>query len=283
MLVTTLIENTRLVNRPELTPEFGLSLYIQYAGGSLLFDTGLSGAFLPNADKLGINIQKVSQVVISHHHNDHGGGLGKFLVVNPHARVIMRQSETEEYYLKPFWFVYKNVGLDTRMYEQYPTRFTFISQSTEIAPAIFILTEIPRKHPIPRGNRYIYTKKKGHYQLDTFDHELVLVIKEPDGLAVFTGCSHSGILNMVEAVTQHFPDLPIKAVLGGFHMIGLPFFNNMAESIQTVENIGRQLLDYPIQMIYTGHCTGKRAYGVLNKVLREKLEYLPTGRTIEIF
>jgi 7,8-dihydropterin-6-yl-methyl-4-(beta-D-ribofuranosyl)aminobenzene 5'-phosphate synthase len=36
-------------------------------------------------------------------------------------------------------------------------------------------------------------------------------------------------------------------------------------------------------MIYTGHCTGKRAYGMLNQVIREKLEYLPTGRTIEIF
>jgi 7,8-dihydropterin-6-yl-methyl-4-(beta-D-ribofuranosyl)aminobenzene 5'-phosphate synthase len=248
-----------------------LSLFIQYSSGSILFDTGSSGAFLPNAVKLGINCQDVSHVVISHHHYDHGGGLAVFLAANLHARINLRQNDTEDYYFKPFWFVSRYVGLDTRVYEQYPTRFTFISQFAEIAPGVFILTKIPRAHPIPKGNRYIYTKKNGRYQLDTFDHELVLVIKELDRLVVFTGCSHSGILNMVEAVTQHFPYLPIKAVLGGFHMIGLPFTNNMAENVQSVKNIGNQLLKFPIEKIYTGHCTGKKAFGVLKRVLGEKL------------
>jgi 7,8-dihydropterin-6-yl-methyl-4-(beta-D-ribofuranosyl)aminobenzene 5'-phosphate synthase len=76
-----------------------------------------------------------------------------------------------------------------------------------------------KPYPQPRGNRHLFVKEGGTWSLDSFEHELILVIRERDGVVVFTGCSHSGILNMVDAVTRQFQGLPIKAVFGGFHLI----------------------------------------------------------------
>ncbi len=118
-------------------------------------------------------------------------------------------------------------------------------------------------------------------KLDPFKHELIMVIREHAGLVIFTGCSHNGILNMIVTVTHQFPNAPIKAVFGGFHLLGLPFFNTMAGSKAEVENIAKELLTYPIEKIYTGHCTGMKAYGVLKEVLGEKLEHFPTGSSVE--
>lgn len=108
-----------------------------------------------------------------------------------------------------------------------------------------------------------------------------MVVREKEGLVVFTGCAHNGILNMVATVARQFSDVRIKAVFGGFHLIGLPMLNTMAGSRREVEGIGKELLKYPIERVYTGHCTGKKAYRVLKGVMAGKLEYLSTGSDME--
>ena len=107
-----------------------------------------------------------------------------------------------------------------------------------------------------------------------------MVIREADGLVIFTGCSHHGVLNMVAAVAEAFPGESIKGLFGGFHLIGLPILNTMAGSKRSVSQIGKALLDFPIEQVYTGHCTGMKAYRVLKRVMAEKLQYFPTGAEI---
>jgi 7,8-dihydropterin-6-yl-methyl-4-(beta-D-ribofuranosyl)aminobenzene 5'-phosphate synthase len=101
-------------------------------------------------------------------------------------------------------------------------------------------------------------------------------------LVVFTGCSHRGILNMVDAVTEQFEGIPIKAVFGGFHLVSIPILNLMAGSKAEVEEIGREMLRYPIAQTYTGHCTGAKAYRVLKGVMGDKLAYVPTGSSVTV-
>ncbi len=109
-----------------------------------------------------------------------------------------------------------------------------------------------------------------------------MVIKESDGLIVFTGCAHSGVLNMVETAVELFPNTRIKAVVGGFHLVGVPLFNSIGGTKEDIEAIGQALLSYPIDKLYTGHCTGMKAYGLLKGVLGDRLEYFPTGRSVVI-
>ena len=273
MKITTLLENTRLAEREDLTAQHGLALHIEWQERQILFDSGPSSAFWTNAELLGIDLRQVEVAILSHHHYDHGGGLRRFLQGNPSAKIYLRRFERGEPEAKVFWIFRRYVGLDKELLARYPERFEFIENEREPVPGAFILTKIEKPHPIPSGNQRLWIKEGIRHRPDDFEHELLLVIRQDDGLVIFSGCSHQGILNLVEAALKRFPGEPVKALFGGFH--------TMADSDLNVQKIGECLLEYPIQSIYTGHCTGKRAYEVLKSVMGNKLEYLPTGRIVE--
>jgi len=282
MIITTLVENTRLENREDLIAEHGLSLHISRNAEQILFDTGASESFSSNAEKLGIDISGVNRVVLSHHHFDHGGGLARFLEVNKDAKVYLRSLPDGDCHFRALGILNRYIGLDKGLFQSNPDRFEFVDEFTEISADVFIITNIGSSYPLPKGNRYLYLKRGTSRILDNFEHELIMVIRDSGGLVVFTGCSHNGMLNMIDTVARQFKDIPIKAVIGGFHLVGLPIFNTMAGSKGEVEDVGREVLKYPIDKVYTGHCTGNKAYAVLKGVLREKIEYLSTGTCIEI-
>lgn len=281
MKVTALIENTCWSGSDGLAAEHGLSLHVEHAGMRLLFDTGASGTFADNAARLGIDLAAVDVAVLSHHHYDHGGGLRRFLELNAHAPVYLRGPAVNDCHFRLLWKE-RYIGLDQSLLREHAHRFRFVTERTDIAPGATILTRIDRRYPEPRGNRSLYTSRDGERVLDDFAHELVLVLEAPGGLAVFTGCSHHGILNMVAAVAQSFPGAAISAVFGGFHLVALPPFNFMAGSRQEVRGIARELLGFPVQRIYTGHCTGTHAYRVLKSVMGDRLEYIATGRDVTV-
>lgn len=95
--IQTLIEDTSGSNT-ELVCEHGLSFYLETALHKVLFDLGASGGFLKNARALRIDLTQVDTVILSHGHNDHGGGLREFLSVNNKAKVYVRESAFEGHY-----------------------------------------------------------------------------------------------------------------------------------------------------------------------------------------
>ena len=90
MKIVTLIEN--LVQQTDYVAEHGLSLYIETGEHRLLFDTGLSGKFVDNASKMGIDLAQIDAVVISHGHYDHAGGLNAFFEINTKAKVYAQKA-----------------------------------------------------------------------------------------------------------------------------------------------------------------------------------------------
>ena len=78
--ITTLVENS--VYGKGLQGEHGLSLLVDTGEHRLLFDTGASDLFIRNAGALGIDLDDVDFLVLSHGHRDHTGGLHHFLAMN---------------------------------------------------------------------------------------------------------------------------------------------------------------------------------------------------------
>jgi 7,8-dihydropterin-6-yl-methyl-4-(beta-D-ribofuranosyl)aminobenzene 5'-phosphate synthase len=282
MRITTLIENDALDGRDDLTAEFGLSLHVQLGERQILFDTGTSGAFADNAESLGIDLAAVDLAVLSHHHFDHGGGLERFLEINRTAKVYLGRGERAARYFKALAVIKRPIGIDLGLLDRSGDRFEFVAGSPEVAPGVVLITEIGNAHARPAGNRRLFVERGGSLVPDPFDHELVMVAREADGIVVFSGCSHSGVLNMIEAAVDRFPDVPIKAVIGGFHLIGLPFLNTMAASRAEVEAIGRSILGFSPGKVYSAHCTGAKAYRVLRGVMGDTLEPFHTGTVLEV-
>lgn len=282
MRVTVLVENDLLDGRDDLTAEFGLSLHVQTGDQQILFDTGATGVFAGNAEVLGIDLAEVDVAVLSHHHFDHGGGLGRFFEVNDRARVYLRSAESADRYFKALAVIKRPIGLDSTLLARCRDRFEFVHDEHEVAPGVFLITKIGVTHDRPKGNRHLYVERGGSLVPDPFDHELVMVVREANGMVVFSGCSHSGILNMIEAAVDRFPGVPIKAVIGGFHLIGLPLFNTMAASRAEVEDIARRILALSPGTVYSGHCTGVRGFKVLEGVMGDTLKPFRTGASIEV-
>jgi 7,8-dihydropterin-6-yl-methyl-4-(beta-D-ribofuranosyl)aminobenzene 5'-phosphate synthase len=277
-----LIENSPSKTDPHLVAEWGLSLHIAFDGHNILFDTGASGSFAKNAERLSVDVASVEAAVLSHHHYDHGGGLRRFLEINSRAKVHLGEAPDGDCYGRLWGVVNKYADLDKTLLSGFAERFETVHKTVEILPDVFIIPHVDCPHPKPAGNKVLYLKKDGSYRHDDFAHEIVMAIRENGKLVVFTGCSHSGVLNMVDAVTREFKGVPIKAVIGGLHLIAAPPFNFLADSKRDIEALANSVLDYPIEMAYTGHCTSAKAYGVLKGVMGERIAEIRTGSRIEI-
>lgn len=282
MKITALIDNEAAAGMHGMAAEHGLSYLVETDGGSVLFDTGVTGAFADNAAKLGIDLSAVTAAVISHHHFDHTGGLDRFCQSNDNAPIYLKAGPAGSPQFRGLIFLKKDIGMAPDMAARWADRFFHVDAMTEILPDVFLLTDIARPHPMPEGNRYLFVVADGRPRPDDFRHELMMVARENGRLVIFTGCAHNGVLNMVATVQRQFPDEPIAAVVGGFHLVGLPMFNTMAGSAASVAAIGRQLMAIPVDQVFTGHCTGRKAFGALKSSMGDRLSYFGAGDQVRL-
>lgn len=261
MRFTVLIENESDV--AGLHAEHGISLWVETAGTRVLFDTGASPAFAENAERLGIDIARADMLVLSHAHADHTGGLRTFLERNTTAPVYVGPSiETPRFSVRSG--SRRAIGMDPALLERYRERVRVVNDVTEAAPGIGLSRVCERAYPLPAGNATLYRDYAGRLEPDPFEEELFMWVASSHGIDVFTGCSHSGIANIVEAASAHGE---VRSVIGGFHLKG--------EDEQRVREVGSRLAS--VRMIYTGHCTGRDAYRILRHELGSRMHYASTG------
>jgi 7,8-dihydropterin-6-yl-methyl-4-(beta-D-ribofuranosyl)aminobenzene 5'-phosphate synthase len=269
MRIKTLVENDLHPSCGDLKAEHGLSFYVEHQNYVFMSDVGASGFFAENAVRLGVDLGSVDALAITHHHYDHGGGLKRFFQENDSAKVFLRWTEAVDFIAEDDPFKTRYIGLDQAVLAEYADRIVYVKGDREILPGVNLLTDIPLMHPKPAGDHRLKMKIGKHATRDPFDHELVTVLVEEDGLVLLTGCAHNGVLNMIETAKIAFPDQPIQAVIGGFHL--------RREDQSVVREIGESLLDMDIPAIYTGHCTGEEACEVLESVLGDRFHRLYTG------
>ena len=281
MKITTLVENRPSQDDPALAAEWGLSQHVEIGGRRLLFDMGASDAFARNAARLGVDLGAVDAAIVSHHHYDHGGGLARFLELNDHAPIYVGESPGGDPVVKLLGFVKKAVGLDAALLARHAARFRVVRERTEAMPGVLLLPHVQGRHARPAGNRQLFVRKDGRLEPDDFRHELTVALREGDTLVVLTGCAHSGLLNMVEAAATEFPGVPVKAVVGGFHLASLPPFRGASEREDVIAAVGRQVLDLGVGTTWTGHCTGETAFAVLRESMGARVAEFRTGTRLE--
>ncbi|MEN6330250.1 MAG: MBL fold metallo-hydrolase [Methanobacteriaceae archaeon] len=275
MEIVCLIDNQK--KDPNLESEHGLALWVVNGDFRILFDTGATGKLVENAVKLGVSLEKVDLAIISHGHRDHGGGLESFLKLNPTAPVYMNRGAGKKH-IKMDKGSFKDISLDEDVLENYANRIHFLSGPVQLTENLHILTSIKQNHDVPDGNQLLYEVSGTKLVPDNFSHELVMVVEKEDGLVVFTGCSHKGILNILGTVMEHFPDTPLLTVFGGLHLM-IPPDDSTIHPVK-LEMMAGQLENYPLGRIYTGHCTGTSNYHFLKRIMADRIEYFATGSRV---
>lgn len=287
MKILTLLENTTL--QPELTPKHGLSLYIETGHRKILFDTGPDHTFIENARKLNIDLSKIDLVFLSHGHYDHGGGIPAFQELNKTARILLSPLAMNSFYGSLPLGLTKQIGLPQD--EMDMAQCDFIAQDQQIDENIHIFTrfdqskfdqgESGKNGFIPSGNQSLKVKNsQGKKVGDDFSHEMALLICEKNTNILFTGCSHSGVGNMVKSVLKRSGLDHIDLVMGGFHL-----FNPAAQKTEPLEGIQQlvtELSIYPDTKFYTGHCTGKKGFDTLKKLMKDRISEFKTGTRITL-
>lgn len=258
MKITVLAENTS--SREDLGSEHGLSLFIETGETRLLFDMGQSGLFAENARKLGVDLASAELAVLSHGHYDHGGGLPVFLKLNEHAPVYLSEYAFDECHNAEG----KYIGLDPGLKSE--PRLVFTGEEKELSPCLrlYACNGRERKHPLDSAG--LTVRREGKLLPDGFRHEQYLLIEEAGKRVLISGCSHKGVLNLLDWFR---PDV----LVGGFHLMKQPADEALAPYAEALSAFGAEL--------FTCHCTGVAQFSWLRKRL-PGLRYLSTGQSIEI-
>lgn len=262
-------------NRPGgegLPGEWGLSIHIEYEGRRILLDTGASGLFAENAQALGIDLGAVDYGVLSHAHYDHADGMGAFFARNGRACFYLRRGAGENCYDGRFFGKY--IGVQKGLLETYKDRIVYVDGNYPLAPGVWLVGHSAPGLAALGKKAHMYVKSGFARRPDDFAHEQSLVFQTDGGLAVFSSCSHGGVENILGEVSAAFPGQPVRALVGGFHLYETP----EAE----VAALGERLRAAGTETVVTGHCTGPRAYGLLEKALGGRAAQMYTGMEIEL-
>ncbi|MFC2080479.1 MBL fold metallo-hydrolase [Bacteroidota bacterium] len=164
----------------------GLSVWIENEQGVTLFDAGGEASILEeNAKQLGLDFRMVKQIIISHDHWDHSGGLSMVLEKSDNKPELYVTSNTEKQYAKDFADAHV-IG---------------VSEPLKIDEGIW---------------------STGSFEADyngSLFYEHSLIISRDDSMVLITGCSHPGIVKIAKRTMEIHPEKTLELICGGFHLL----------------------------------------------------------------
>lgn len=263
MKFSFLVENR--TNHEGILAEHGLSIYIETEEKTILFDAGASDAFAVNADRMGIDLAAADLAVISHGHYDHTGGIPLFCRKNRKAPVYLHKNAFRRSHGCSDGKIEKRmcgIRWTEEQRKQMEDRIRFTDGPVRITENIVITGTVPCAEGFEPSERFYYYNVNGEPVEDDMSHEQCLVIREEDGLYVFSGCSHRGVISALEAARAMFPGEPVAAFIAGMHL-----YETDAETRARVVD---QVAEAQIGTVYPVHCTGIDAICDLRTRLGER-------------
>jgi 7,8-dihydropterin-6-yl-methyl-4-(beta-D-ribofuranosyl)aminobenzene 5'-phosphate synthase len=266
-----LILSTMLADRG--IGEWGFAALVEADGQRVLYDTGASpDTVLRNAQELKADLSGVREVVISHHHDDHTGGLlglrKEVATANPGA--LARVHVGKGIFLsRPSPDGSENNSMIALRTAFEATGGTFVEHDAPVAllPGVWLTGPVPRVHPERNFGPPLKVRGPEGVVEDTIPEDLSLVFDTDRGLVLLTGCGHAGIINTVEYARKVVRPAPLHAVIGGLHLFRL--------DDDRLDWTADHLREAGLENLVGAHCTGIEAV----YRIRARLG-LPRGRAV---
>lgn len=249
--ITALMDNVRSEHKA-LIAEHGLSLLLEWPDRRILFDCGASAAVLANAHRLGRTLDRLDAVVLSHSHYDHAAGYRDLLEAGLGSRLLY----TGPHFFEPKFaqngprYTDLSAGFDEAFLAGRGIERRVVEPHCEIAPGVHLIGGFARTHAFETiPPRFVRQTETG-FVPDDFADEICLALDLGDRLAVLVGCSHPGILNMIEHVHNTLQK-PVWGVFGGTHL---------AEAGgERIEATVAGLRGMGLELLGLSHCSGEAA------------------------
>ena len=223
--------------------EPAVSYYIENENEKILFDTRYSDAFIQNAKKMSIDLNQVQKIVLSHGHNDHTGGLPYLLeeVKNKNITLIAHENCFEQKILEQ-----EEIGSPiTREVLAQACQLKLTKQPVKVSKNITFLGEIPDIHLFEKREQIGVRTEQGKTIADTMKDDSAMVHQSEKGLFIITGCSHSGICNIIDYAKKICQDNRVLGVIGGFHLF---------EKNEKLKGTIQYLKENQVSLLYPCHC-----------------------------
>ncbi|WP_434340477.1 MBL fold metallo-hydrolase [Motilimonas cestriensis] len=274
--ITVLADN---IATPPLLSEHGFAVLIERDQERILFDTGQGLALFENAEQLGIPLDNLTAIALSHGHYDHTGNLAQLLGLNPHCRLYLHPDCTVERYVLHDNQPVKMIGMPNSAKQAIakhdPALIHLTSQACKLTAEISLTGTIPKFHLLENTSGPFYLDQAGlHIDQLLDDQSLWLTTKH--GICVITGCCHTGLINTLAFIQQQEPNAPLTHLIGGLHLA-----NATSERLDaSVQYLHQQ----PWQHLYLSHCTGARATDAIGQLpsLINKVTSTYVGRVINV-
>lgn len=248
--ITVLVENT--ATGRGLLGEHGLSYLIEVDEQKIIFDTGQGLALPHNAKQLGIDLNYLDAIALSHGHFDHSGGLISLLEQGQKPRLFLHPDAVEAKYSSRGEIGLNNA--DPEWLRQQVRELIWTETPTEIIPGVYLTGTIPRNHPLENTGG-LFWQNASHTKFDRLLDDQALFMEVQEGWVVVLGCAHSGVINTLDYIAKITGTRKFYAVIGGMHLL-----NAKGDRLQaTAEAFAR----YDVQVLGANHCTGMKALSFL--------------------
>lgn len=245
--------------------EWGFAALVEADGRRLLVDTGARpDTVLGNARELKIDLSGVRELVLTHFHDDHTGGLMTLrteMKKRNAAALSVAHVATGLFYSRPL----ATGGEGNSMialrpkYEGTGGKFVEHDHTMEIMPGVWLTGPVARTFPERNWSGSGKVRTPGGVVEDTVPDDQSIVVNTADGLVVITGCGHAGIVNILTAADGQFGHRPVQAIVGGLHLF--------AAKDEQVDWTADKMKGFGVRYLIGAHCTGiESLYRLRNRI-----------------
>jgi 7,8-dihydropterin-6-yl-methyl-4-(beta-D-ribofuranosyl)aminobenzene 5'-phosphate synthase len=267
MRLTVLVDNNTLIDR-YFFGEPGVSFYIEQGGKRMLLDVGYSDIFLKNAQKMNIDLRNLDYVVLSHGHLDHTWGLDPLVRFYTESQIEGIPYKKPTVLAHPLAFFSKKLDhmeigslvSQDKLSQNFPVRLS--KDPVWLTERILFLGEIERKNDFEKNTPIGSIIKPEGEEPDYLYDDTALAYKSSQGLVIITGCSHSGICNIVEQAKKICKEERVIDIVGGLHLFD-PSEKHLQGTLEYMKKLNPK-------QVHACHCTDLNSKIALSKGINLK-------------